>query len=154
MKKLFYTLALVLGFAISSYAQDYDHAIGLRLGYPLSVSYKKYLNSNKALEIYGGFRGNTFYTSLYANAALQFHNPIEDVDNLTWYYGFGGGVAFASASGYGGASIGASGYLGLQYTLEDTPVSFSIDFVPTIYFGGFISGFGGFGALAARYVLN
>jgi hypothetical protein len=52
-------------------------------------------------------------------------------------------------------SITISGYLGLEYTLEGAPVSFSLDWAPTLYIGGFGSGFGGgYGALAARYVLS
>ena len=44
---------------------------------------------------------------------------------------------------------------GLQYTFDDVPVNVSLDWVPTVFLTGYISGAGlGYGSLAVRYVLD
>jgi hypothetical protein len=160
MKNLLFVLVFLFGTFSVSQAQDYNSAVGLRFGYPLSVTYKTFLNETAAVEAYAGFRSYTGYTQFRVNAAYQIHNEIESVERLKWYYGGGAGLAFYSFDNSvsdGGMSISISGYLGLEYTLEGTPVSFSVDWVPTFFIGGYsgIDSFGaGNGALAVRYVLN
>ncbi|MEE9437559.1 MAG: hypothetical protein V3V14_01080 [Saprospiraceae bacterium] len=147
MKKFIFVFAILLGMVSSSTAQEYQSAVGLRFGYPTSVTYKHYLTETNAFEVYAGTR----YSAVFVNAAYQIHNPLGEVDNLEWYYGFGGGVIFGN--GFTGALV--SGYLGLQYTLDDAPVTFSIDWVPSFLFGNNYSGFGGdYAGLSARYILN
>jgi len=159
MKNLFYVLVFLFGSFGMSQAQDYNSAVGLRFGYPLSVTYKTFLNESTAIEGYAGFRSFLGYTEFRVNAAYLIHNEIENVDRLKWYYGAGPGLAFYSFdTGFlgddGGVGITISGYVGLEYTLDGAPVSFSVDWVPTFVIGG-ISGFGaGYGALSARYVLD
>ena len=160
MKNLLFVFIFLLGSFGVSQAQDYGSAVGLRFGYPLSVTYKTFLNENSAVEAYAGLRSYAFYREFRVNAAYLIHTELESVERLKWYYGAGPGLAFYSyRTGFlgdeGGMSITLSGYLGLEYTLDETPVSFSVDWVPTFYLGGFGSGFGaGYGALSARYVLD
>ncbi len=151
MKNLIF-LILFLGLSYSGYSQNYNSAVGLRLGYPTSVTYKKFISENHALEFYGGIRSYFGFTNIHLNAAYLIHNDIESVDNLQWYYGGGGGVIL----GDGYTAIDINGYLGLEYTFEDIPLSLSLDWVPTFVLGHYgLSGFGGgYGALAARYILN
>lgn len=158
MKNLLFVFVFLLGTFGVSQAQDYNSAVGLRFGYPLSATYKTFLNETAAVEGFAGFRSFFGYTEFRVNAAYQIHNNIENVERLRWYYGAGPGLAFYSFDSSvldGGMSITLSGYLGLEYTLDGTPISFSVDWVPTLYIGGYGSGFGGgYGALSARYVLN
>lgn len=160
MKNLLFVFALLLGTFGMSQAQDYNAAVGLRFGYPLSVTYKTFMNETSALEAYVGFRSYTFYKEFRVNGAYLIHNEIESVDRLKWYYGGGAGLAFYSYDNFyvgddGGVGVTLSGYLGLEYTLDGTPVSFSVDWVPTYFIGGSGLGFGADnGALSARYVLN
>lgn len=158
MKKVLFIFSFIV-FAVSfSNAQTYESALGLRVGYPLSISYKKNTTERKALEFFGGIRPFNDYNEMRLNAALQIHSPIGDGDNFRWYYGGGAGVAVYSfdstpANG-GGASVTASFYLGLELTFDELPLNFTLDWVPTLYIGGYGSGFGGgYGALAIRYVL-
>ena len=159
MKNLLFVFAFVLGTFGISHAQDYNSAVGLRLGYPLSVTYKTFLNETSAVEAYAGFRSYFGYTEIRINAAYLIHNEIDSVDRLKWYYGGGAGVAFFSYDSFflednGGVGLTLSGYVGLEYTLDGTPLSFSVDWAPTLYIGG-TGGFGaGYGALSVRYVLN
>jgi hypothetical protein len=143
------------------FSQAYNSAVGLRFGYPTSVSFKKFLSDDKAFEAYAGLRGYSGYRYINLNAALQFHNPISSVDNLSWYYGFGGGVYLWSFdSGFiggddGSVGIAVQGYLGLDYKFDSVPVNLSIDWVPSFFLTGYGNGFSGdYGALTARYVLN
>lgn len=166
MKNLLSLLALTLCLCFASsadmQAQDYKSAAGLRLGYPWAASYKTFISESSALEVYVGYRGFSLYNNLSINGAYQIHKDIESVDGLQWYFGGGAGVQFSSYDFIDESStaITASGYLGLQYTFADTPISVTADWVPTLVIGdglgglggsGFGAGIGGFGV---RYVLN
>ncbi|MEM9931288.1 MAG: hypothetical protein AAF840_15840, partial [Bacteroidota bacterium] len=164
MKNLFRVIALTLCLCFvgqtEAIAQPFKSAVGLRLGSPLAASYKTFINETSAVEVYASYRGFTGWSWIGLNGAYQIHNDIASVDGLQWYYGAGGGVQFWSAefSDLSGTLITASGYLGLQYTLSDTPITASVDWVPTLFIGDGFGGFGGFGAgygaLAVRYVLG
>ncbi len=143
-------------------AQDFKSAAGLRLGYPWAASYKTFISETNALEVYVGYRGFSVYNSLSVNGAYQIHKDIESVEGLQWYFGGGAGVQFYSYDFIDESStlFTASGYLGLQYTFPDTPISVTADWVPTFVFGDGLGGFGvggfgaGIGGLGVRYVLN
>lgn len=160
MRNALFTLLIITAFSLTAKAQDFKSAIGLRLGSPVSVSYKTFLNETAAAEAFVGFRNFGGVGSwINVGAAYQIHKDIGEVENLQWYYGGGASVflwsfdsAFIDDSS---VSFGLQGYLGLSYTLENTPLNFSVDWVPTFFLGGYGSGFGGgYGALSVRYVLN
>ncbi len=141
-------------------SQDFGSAIGARFGYPLSVSYKNFLNRTAALEVYAGIRNFSNYGWFSINGAYQVHADVAQVYGLQWYYGGGAGFQFWNydQTSEGSVTLGLSGYLGLQYTSYDFPVSLSLDWVPTVFVGenlgdGFNSFGLGYGALAVRYVL-
>lgn len=152
------TLFVALTFAQAAYSQTYNSAIGLRFGYPTSVSYKKFFKGSTAFEGIVGFRGYTGYSWINIAAALQKHNAISSTEGLSWYYGAGAGVylySFDFATTESSTSFGVSGYLGLDYKFADIPLNLSVDWVPTFFLSGYGSGFGGgYGGLSARYVLK
>jgi opacity protein-like surface antigen len=161
MKKILIILIAAFAFGTSAQAQDFKSAVGLRLGYPLSISYKTFMDEKSAIEGYVGFRAFSGVGSYFTiSGAYQIHNDFPDVNNLQWYYGAGASVNFWSFKStfledFSSTSFGVQGYLGLSYTLEDTPLNLSVDWIPTIFLGGYSSGFGGgYGSLAARYILN
>jgi hypothetical protein len=144
-----------------SQAQHYQNAVGARLGYPLAASYKQFISASSAFEVYAGFRGWSYGSWFSISGAYQIHNDLSEItDGLTWYYGAGGSVyfwSFKTGFGEGDATtaFAIQGYLGLEYTFDDTPLSVSVDWVPSFFINGYGSGFGGgYGALAARYILN
>jgi hypothetical protein len=160
MKKLL-LIAVVIFSANLIYGQNYKSAVGGRLGTPFAASYKTFLDDKAAIEVYASFRGYSNVGSyLGINGAYQIHSPITSVAGLSWYYGGGAGLGFWSFDNDFGTdesttSILLSGYLGLEYTFDGTPISISADWVPTYYLNGYGSGFGSdSGALAIRYVLN
>jgi hypothetical protein len=163
MKRLFKLFLFVGIFIVStqSHAQAYKTAVGLRLGSPISLSIKHFLSETKAIEAYVGRRGYAGFSWINANAALQFHKPIESVENLSWYWGAGAGIyAYSFDSGFnsGGASslsIGVQGYLGLDYKFSGAPVNVSVDWIPSLFLSGYGNGFGAdYGAFSVRYILG
>lgn len=170
---MYKTITAFLFFALmfssqSGQAQDYKSAAGLRLGVPLSLSYKVFISENNAIEASVGTRrfGNGFGFSgtrwFNFNGAFLLHRDLEidGIDNLRYYFGPGvGAYIFTYNNGFGdGASetvFGVQAYGGVEYTFEDVPVSVSADWVPTVLFNGFYSGFSaGYGALSVRYVIS
>lgn len=152
---------LCLGFYAKS--QDYKSAVGLRLGYPLSVCYKTFINEKAALEFVLGYRNTTYWNYIAIGGYYQHHLPIRSVDGLSWYFGGGASVHFWSYDDvyyanfdYGTTTIGVSGCIGLDYKFKDIPLNISADWIPTFYISSDIyDGFrGGEGALAVRYVLK
>ncbi len=159
MKKLILGLAIVLGIAATTNAQSYHSAIGLRLGYPVSISYKTFISEPAAIEIFGGFRSYTGYKWFNIAGAYEHHMPISGADGLAWYVGGGASVFFWTYdSGFdagSSTSIGLLGAIGLDYKFRDAPFNLSLDWLPIFFVNGFGSGFaGGYGALSARYVIN
>lgn len=148
--------------ALFASAQQFDSAVGLRLGYPTSISYKKFFSEDTAGEVFASYRGYLGGSWLSINAAYHKHQDLEfeDIDGLQWYYGAGAGLNRRNYEFSGGATFfNISGYIGLSYVFEDIPLNLSVDWVPSIFFGGrgigSIGGFGGgYGALTARYILN
>lgn len=157
-------LTLCLCFAASAemQAQNYKSAAGLRLGYPWAASYKTFISESSAIEAYASYRGFSGWGWFGINGAFQIHNDLDlgDIDGLQYYYGAGAGIQFwsSSFSDSNGTFFNVSGYLGLEYTFEDAPISITADWVPTFFIGDGFGGFGGFrggyGGLGVRYVLN
>lgn len=156
-----FVVAVCLFFANNLKAQDYGSAIGLRLGYPLSLTYKTFINDNSAIEIFGGLRGYSSYSWINVGAAYQVHKPIEGVEGLNWYFGGGASVFFWTyknnffGDNSSSTTFGILGNLGLDYKFADSPINLSADWMPIFFINGYGSGFGGgYGALAVRYTLN
>jgi len=160
MKNLILTFFCLLLFSISTHAQDFDSAVGLRIGFPVSATFKKFISENNALEAYGGFRNRLGTQSLSLHGAFLIHKDIDEVENLQYYYGGGGAVFFFTSDFSGSATtLGIQGYIGLSYTLKDSPINVSADWIPTLLvndgLGSFGRGFGGsYGSVAVRYILG
>jgi len=161
MKKI--TLLLFLAFAIffssNIKAQEYKSAVGIKLGYGLVGTYKKFLNEKAAIDVFGGIRWGGFAGGAY----YLMHNEIPSVDKLYWYWG--GGASFTTRS-YGAGldsyyEVGISAVLGLDYSFDEFPLNVSVDWAPTFvvldswdYVGTYNRFRGGYGALSARYILG
>ena len=121
--KRFVVLVLLMFFFFEMYAQD--RGIGLRLGYPMGITYKKYLPRNKAIEFglgtlapgwtQGHYYENSFHdfdkyegldyrshrvqSTIYLQGRYLFQNDIHIegmMGKLEWYWGIGGMLKFAS----------------------------------------------------------
>jgi hypothetical protein len=164
MKKGFLTLSFLVCFAAFMYGQsEYKSAIGLRFGYPVSISYKTFISDPGAIEAFVGFRGWEGYNTVSLGAMYEHHMQFPDVAGLKWYFGGGAGMAFynyddnfSSNDDYSDISFGIILCLGLDYKFANAPVNLSLDWTPTIRIaGGYGDNFGaGYGALSARYTFK
>ena len=163
MKKFLFLL-FVGAFMIMSQkgnAQDYNTAVGIRFGYPTSLSAKKFLSENNAIEGILGFRSYSFYSYINVSALYLVHKPIVSVEGLKWYFGGGGNLNLFSFKdnfiGDNSSSLGVGivGALGLDYRFKDLPINVSIDWLPVFSITGYGNGFGADGgALSVRYILG
>lgn len=160
--KITFSLLVACLLMISSIsAQSYQSAIGARLGYPLSVSFKTFINESDAIEVYTGFRGFSTSRWVSVSGAYQKHDGLEDVlEGLSWYYGGGASVYFWTYdfnNDFANLSLGIQGYIGLDYKFSNTPLNLSIDWIPSLFLGrtGIANNFGGgYGSLGVRYVFK
>ncbi len=162
MKKLIFTLMFVFVCLFAAHSQNYKSAVGLRLGVPVSASFKHFINEKGAVEVFLGYRNWTFGSWFNVGGLYEHHLPITSVEGLQWY--FGGGLAaffwnydnFLGSDEFGSTSVGVVGALGLDYKFANAPVNLSIDWLPLFYLGnGYYDGFsGGYGALSVRYTLK
>ena len=166
---LTFTLTLVL-LSTQCLSQAYTSALGLRVGYPVAASYKKYFTEGSAFEVYGGFRrqSSISWTSLSAAYLSSYSLGIEGpLAPLSWYWGAGGSVYhFRFRDSFFGGLIsqsdltitlfGVNAYLGLEYAFEDIPIVVTADWVPTYLFSSeFVGGFTGEqGGVGIRYILK
>ena len=154
---------LVVGFSMlslsNSLAQNYKTAVGARIGYPLTLSGKYFIDESIAVEANLGLRAFSGYSWVALSAAGLKHKPLDVLDGLNWYYGAGLSVYFwrfdqintLSSS----SSLGLQGYVGLYYTFKKSPINVTIDWTPTFFINGYTSGLGTrFGGLGIRYTLN
>jgi hypothetical protein len=155
MKKVLFTLFVLLFLSLSVNAQDYKTSLGLRIGYPYGATVKHFLSKTDALEgILASSYGGLTITGLYENEHWTGKYP-----GLNWYWGLGAHVGFWDAgsnvhldSTYEGAVIGVDAVLGLEYTFDDFPLNLSLDLLPSVNLIGY-TGWGGiYGALSVRYV--
>lgn len=170
MKFLPKLLAAPLLFAsITLMAQNFDSAVGARLGFPAAASYKVFINETDAIEGYGGIRFRRDFNEIRVAGAYQVHSSFNleaEWAPLQWYYGAGASVGFIKTDvnfivPNGGSvrsvSLGINGYIGLQYTFNDIPLEIILDWIPTINIGSsnlLRSFVGNNGGIGIRYILN
>ncbi|MCB0572366.1 MAG: hypothetical protein KDC66_21510, partial [Phaeodactylibacter sp.] len=131
------TLALFLALATTANAQVYKSAVGARLGYPLSLSFKYFLGESPAIEVYAGGRWYSGYNWYNVSGAYLVHKPLslEGVEGLQWYVGGGASVYFWNyrvylGEKYANTTVGIQGYLGLDLALPNVPLNVTADWVP------------------------
>lgn len=169
MKKLallFFISSIIVLCVQNVKAQDYKSSIGVRLGFPLSASFKHFLNEKGAIEASLGTRGYSgFGRYVNINGSYQHHSDLSQVaPNLKWYVGGGAGVNIWSYKSYykslglntSSTTFSIFGMVGLDYKVPNYPVNLSVDWTPTFFIGdAYFSGFGaGYGSLAVRYILG
>lgn len=127
-------------------AQTYKTAVGLRVGVPLSASYKRMFDDNKALEGYIGTLGKKDYRWICLSGAYLVHQPIDlgGLEELYYYYGGGASIYFWSYEFEGNnqsTTPGIQGYLGAEYLLPNHPFVVSLEWMPSVFISGHIEGF-------------
>ncbi len=157
-KILLFTFLLgMLGHSLTG--QNYDSAAGLRLGAPLSLSYKKIINDNKALEGYIGTRGKGNYRYVNITGTYNIIQPIDiaNIEELYYYYGAGVSIyswSFKEDGPNQNVTPGFQGQLGLEYTFEDKPINLTLEWTPTIFLSNEYNTFRPYLSIGARYVIT
>jgi hypothetical protein len=138
-------------------AQQYQTAIGGRLGFFSGFSAKRFINDQHALEGLMSFRWTGFvFTGLY-----EYQQPMRDIENLDWFVGGGGHIGFW-ADGYkyddhyyeSGGNLGIDLIGGFEYHFKTAPITLGIDLKPAFNIVGHNHWRGnGFG-ITVRYILK
>ena len=150
MKKILFSIILVIGLTTATYAQDYDTGLGLRGGYGWGITLKHFVSQKNAIE--GFFYG--YPNGFNATGLYQFHHRAFDVDYLRWYYGFGAHIGSYNYKHKESINnhfvLGIDGVLGIEYTFTEAPINIGIDWNPHINLTGY-TGFMPFAAISIRY---
>ena len=128
MKKTLFLVSLLTVCSISSKAQEYKTAIGIRIG-PNSAAIapgftvKHFMKEKNALEVLVGFGNGLGVCGLY-----EWYQPVAAIEHLQWFAGAGAYAAYRSKTAF----IGASGIVGVDYKFPDIPLNISIDWKPEL----------------------
>ncbi len=147
MKKLQVFLIGIFFFTAVQHAssQEYSNALGIRLSTSQatinqSVSYRRYLNENTAIE------GLLSFDPIAVGALYEKVYPL-GAPGLQWFFGGGAYVAFA-----GNNVFGAMGIAGLDYTIPSIPINMSLDWKPELNFVNNVNFQASAVALSVRFV--
>ncbi|MCL1937733.1 MAG: hypothetical protein FWF52_04975 [Candidatus Azobacteroides sp.] len=154
MRKFFF-IALLATVAVGVNAQDYNSSLGLRLGRPLGLSYKKFVSPSNAFEVIADldiFQKHT--TKISGSGFYLWQWNLADVPKLSWFVGPGASagvfVTKVNSTTTSDFNVSLDGLIGLEYKIPKAPLALSADFGPRFYFmhdAGFYWG----GALTVRY---
>lgn len=158
MKKYLWILPLffLLGVGSLKAQSPYNNAIGVRFGLAPGLTIKHALGNNQAIEGIFSSRWRGFLViGLY-----EIHFPAFATENLRWYVGIGGHVGAWSDrydrhpwfdNGDGGVAIGVDFIGGLEYTIPNAPINFSVDWKPGFNLIGYTGWWYDGGGLSIRY---
>jgi hypothetical protein len=119
------TILLILG-QKDLLAQPYMHSAGIRAGYSSGVSYKGFrLHRMTAFEV------DLLYNRHGFNLGALYEYHLEPFKKNTRTFIYLGGGAFGG-DWEDEFSIGLAAVAGLEYTLRDLPLNFSIDWKPML----------------------
>jgi hypothetical protein len=155
-------IALLQGKQI--FAQEYDASIGIRAGLNPGVTGKIFLARHSVFKTMGAFEGiaavrfkGAAFTALY-----EFH--IEVFDTKGFYLYFGGGIHFAywdsdkvfwETDNLGmNTYAGLDGIVGLEYVIQDFPLTIGMDWKPTVHLIGDTAGLIDDIAVSIRYYFD
>lgn len=116
-------LVLIITFTRDLHAQPYEHSLGIRAGYSSGITYKGFFrHSLNAVQV------DALYNRHGLNLSVLYQVHIEPLKSKQW-------LLFAGGGPFGGnweneLSLGIAVVGGIEYTLRDLPLSFSIDWKP------------------------
>ncbi len=136
MRKVFILSSLLAGFIfvanVSNAQSTYKTGVGLGVdfgnGMTLVGPSVKHFFTQKDVGQFDVMFGND-YTVI--QGFYQYHKQIDNAAGLKWYVGLGAGVGLYD----GGSDFLLRPLTGLDYKINDVPLSFSFDWRPTIFIG-------------------
>ncbi|SCY11363.1 hypothetical protein SAMN05192588_1212 [Nonlabens sp. Hel1_33_55] len=160
MKKILFTLALIVGTTFAVQAQTISkNAIGLRFGdgdgFGAEISYQRALGDNNRLEADLGIENGNRFDGFKLTGVYQWVWNIDG--DFNWYAGVGGGLGsisfdddFRPNDDDSETFLLAAGQIGIEYNF-DIPLIISLDIRPELYFGDFRDDLESDIALGVRY---
>ena len=146
------TLILLLS-CHSSDAQDYKSSIGLRLGTYFAGSFTTYVSEKASVELLAGISREANRSQWNFGGFYKIHNSVaSEVPTLNWYFGAGLYVRFTDIESEK-VKFAPSGILGMEYSLEHTPVNFFVDVSPHYRINSG-PGFDVHASMGVRYIIN
>jgi len=160
MKKVFLIVSLIIATATISFSQHYRTGLGVRAAFEdggsgAGFTFKTFNSASAAFE---GIIRTDFDSWVAFTGLFELHKPFPDVDKLSWYYGFGGGLSVntwdervdvnndgvADDDDYvikngrryyeyetkSGLGIGVDGIIGIEYAITEIPFALSLDWKP------------------------
>ena len=130
MKKIIIVLIIVSIGTIALNAQNYKTGFGIRLGYPYGINMKHFVSKTTALDATLISTGG----NIGIVALIDWHGEIEGNKNWKWYWGPVAHLMFDFIpDDYGNdVLIGLNAVVGAEYKLRNTPISLSLDWVPSL----------------------
>jgi len=138
MKRFFLSVLFATVLMLTSKTSDaqYNNALGVRLGDSYGITFKTFIETNKALDFILHIRNNDSRSVFRLSGLYEVHNEITELPGLFWYYG--GGASIGSVdhkrSDNNDFLFSADGVLGLDYQIEQTPINVSLDWKPAFEF--------------------
>lgn len=125
--------AIMLVSGLTANAQ-YKNALGVRLGDAYGLTYKTFIQSNKALDFILNFRNRHDISYFNVTGLYEVHNPINGAQGLNWYYGGGASVGSINYDKRYNQDndiyLSVDGVLGLDYVIPNSPLNLSLDWKP------------------------
>ena len=129
-----YSLDTSVNRQLHLYPEGYTKAIGVKM-FPGAISYKKFVQNNKAFEAIGYIT----LDGLSLSVVKEFYAPVKEVDQLTWFYGYGGHLGIWSdefkrtnlGTSNSNIAVGFDGIIGLDYKIKNAPINLSFDWQPS-----------------------
>ncbi|WP_207429479.1 hypothetical protein [Pedobacter sp. SYSU D00535] len=136
MKKLSLSLfvAVLLLMASSAAKAQYRHGLGVRVGDSYGITFKTFLESDKALDFILNVKNRDDYSIFRLTGLYEVHNPIAGAPGLRWYYGGGATVGSYEYKRTDESELLLSidGVLGLDYKFAGAPINASLDWKPAL----------------------
>jgi len=164
MKKVIYSLGIIMGLSFATTAQVNPHAIGLRggsgnYGSGAELSYQHGLGDANRLELDLGWRGNRSNNNSYSSIYLAgiYHWDWNITAGLNWFVGPGATIGLHSDKHFNdndGITVGVGGQIGLEYDFNEhgVPLLLALDTRPMWRLVGWGKGVAGYGgAFSLRY---
>ena len=104
--------------------------IGIHGGYGWEISYQKGSDASR-FELNLGLAGD----GVSLTYVKQFVKPISEVQNLNWYWGYGALGYLGTEDfniGFKEFAVGVVGDLGLEYRIQELPLTISLDWRPCV----------------------
>ncbi|HPA35140.1 MAG TPA: hypothetical protein PLA16_02165 [Chitinophagales bacterium] len=142
IKKYLTALSFILfAQAISLQAQEYNGAIGIRMGYGWGVSGKYFFNGGRnsnghALEalLRYGYHGVVFtQPGINATVLYEKHFPLGRTRNWSFIVGAGPGMGFGKKGNVRTFAFGVAPIIGVDVLIKRFPINFSVDYKPTFF---------------------